>query len=416
MDIKGKIFLAPMAGVADYPFRLLCKEAGADIVCSEMISAKAVLYGDEKTFKLAALRDSERPAGIQLFGSDPAVMAEAARRISSLRPDYIDINMGCPVRKVFSNGEGSALLNDPEKAAAITEAVVKAAGDIPVSVKMRLGTEKEPTAALRLAGLARESGASFITVHGRTREQMYSGRADLDAIARVVSEARIPVVGNGDITDPESAALMYKKTGCDALAISYGTCHGANKGRDTKIRREIAIAIKEAMRHEQIDGFLVSHGSSTVPQYIVREINAMGGKIENAHGIPIEQLVDVSHCGISKINVDTDIRLAVTRNMKELFRDNPSLRESSSIGEIYRLLETNLPAFDPRVFFPPIMDTITSGIIPDADVAKIIDCVERGVKEVIGTLIVQFGSYGKAPEVERISLEQMAARYQQKGI
>ena len=142
----------------------------------------------------------------------------------------------------------------------------------------------------------------------------------------------------------------------------------------------------------------------------------MGGKIENAHGIPIEQLVDVSHCGISKINVDTDIRLAVTRNMKELFRDNPSLRESSSIGEIYRLLETNLPAFDPRVFFPPIMDTITTGKIPDADVGRIIDCVERGVKEVIGTLIVQFGSYGKAPEVERISLEQMAARYQQKGI
>ncbi len=222
MDIKGKIFLAPMAGVADYPFRLLCKEAGADIVCSEMISAKAVLYGDEKTFKLAALRDGERPAGIQLFGSDPAVMAEAARRISSLRPDYIDINMGCPVRKVFSNGEGSALLNDPEKAAAIIEAVVKAAGDIPVSVKMRLGTEKEPTAALRLAGLARESGASFITVHGRTREQMYSGRADLDAIARVVSEARIPVVGNGDITDPESAALMYKKTGCDAIMVGRG--------------------------------------------------------------------------------------------------------------------------------------------------------------------------------------------------
>lgn len=138
-------------------------------------------------------------------------------------------------------------------------------------------------------------------------------------------------------TNPLKAIEFFKKTGCDALAISYGTCHGANKGRDTKIRREIAIAIKESMRHEGIDGFLVSHGSSTVPQYIVREINAMGGKIENAHGIPIEQLIDVSHCGISKINVDTDIRLAVTRNMKELFRDHPSLRESSSIGG-------NLPA------------------------------------------------------------------------
>ena len=217
-------------------------------------------------------------------------------------------------------------------------------------------------------------------------------------------------------TNPLKAIEFFKKTGCDALAISYGTCHGANKGRDTKIRREIAIAIKESMRHEGIDGFLVSHGSSTVPQYIVREINAMGGKIENAHGIPIEQLIDVSHCGISKINVDTDIRLAVTRNMKELFRDNPSLRESSSIGEIYRLLEANLSAFDPRVFFPPIMDTVTTGNIPNADVERIIDCVERGVKEVIGTLIVQFGSYGKAPEVERVSLEQMAARYREMGI
>lgn len=217
-------------------------------------------------------------------------------------------------------------------------------------------------------------------------------------------------------TNPLKAIEFFKKTGCDALAISYGTCHGANKGKDTKIRKEIAIATKEAMRHEGINGFLVSHGSSTVPQYIVKEINAMGGEIHNAFGIKIKQLIEVSHCGINKINVDTDIRLAVTRNLKELFRDHPTLRESGSIGKIYRLLEQNRSAFDPRVFFPPIMDTVMYGNIPDSDVAKVVDCIERGVKEVIGTLIVQFGSYGKAPLVERVSLEQMAARYQKQGI
>ena len=217
-------------------------------------------------------------------------------------------------------------------------------------------------------------------------------------------------------TNPLKAVEFFKKTGCDALAISYGTCHGANKGKDTKIRKEIAIATKEAMRHEGINGFLVSHGSSTVPQYIVKEINDMGGQIQNAYGIKIQQLIEVSHCGINKINVDTDIRLAVTRNMKELFRDNPSLRESASIGGIYRLLEENRAAFDPRTFLPPIMDTVMYGDVPDGDVAKIVDCIERGVKEVVGTLIVQFGSYGKAPLVEQVTLEQMAERYKKQGI
>jgi len=212
-------------------------------------------------------------------------------------------------------------------------------------------------------------------------------------------------------TNPMKAVEFFKKTGCDALAISYGTMHGANKGKNAKIRKEIAIATKEAMRHEGIDGFLVSHGSSTVPQYIVSEINAMGGKIENAFGIPVDQLIEVSRCGISKINVDTDIRLAVTRNMKELFRDNAALRNSPSIGGIYQLLEEKPAAFDPRAFLPPIMDTVMYGGIPDNDVAAIIDCVERGVKEVVGTLIVQFGSFGKAPLVEKISLAEMAARY-----
>ena len=217
-------------------------------------------------------------------------------------------------------------------------------------------------------------------------------------------------------TNPLKAVEFFKKTKCDALAISYGTMHGANKGKDTKIRKEIAIATKECMRHEGISGFLVSHGSSTVPQYIVQEINALGGDIRNAYGIALDQLVEVGHSSISKINVDTDIRLAVTRNMKELFAAEPALQESASIGKVYELLEANKQAFDPRAFLPPLMDTVMYGNVPDADVGRIVDCIERGVKEVIGTLIVQFGSYGKAPQVERVTLEQMASRYQKEGI
>jgi fructose-bisphosphate aldolase, class II len=212
-------------------------------------------------------------------------------------------------------------------------------------------------------------------------------------------------------TNPLKAVEFFKKTGVDALAISYGTKHGANKGRDTVIRKEIAIAIKECMRHEGINGFLVSHGSSTVPKYIVDEINALGGTLENAYGIRIEQLVEVSRCGINKINVDTDIRLAVTRNMKELFASDPALCTSTSAGAIYELLEKNKAAFDPRIFLTPIMDTVMYGTVQDDDVARIVTCIENGVKEVVGTLIVHFGSYGKAPNVEQVTLEQMAERY-----
>lgn len=220
---------------------------------------------------------------------------------------------------------------------------------------------------------------------------------------------------NSTYTNPMDAVKFFKQTGVDALAISYGTKHGANKGKDTVIRKEIAIATKECMLHEGIEGTLVSHGSSTVPQYIVSEINALGGDIHDAYGIKKEQLKEVSKLGIRKINVDTDIRLAVTRNLRELFRDDPSLRGSASIGEIYELLCKNPSAFDPRVFFPPIMDTVMYGNVPDDDVAKIVDCIERGVKEVVGTLIVEFDSVGRAPLIENVSLDEMAERYRRKG-
>ena len=161
---------------------------------------------------------------------------------------------------------------------------------------------------------------------------------------------------------------------------------------------------------------LVSHGSSTVPQYIVSEINALGGDIQNAYGIELAQLKEAARCGIAKINVDTDIRLAVTRNMKELFYLRPELRQSASIGGVYKLLEEKKSAFDPRAFLPPLMDTVMYGNLPDADVAAIVDCVERGVREVVGTLIVEFGSVGHAPQVERVTLDEMAERYRKAGI
>ena len=212
-------------------------------------------------------------------------------------------------------------------------------------------------------------------------------------------------------TNPLDAVEFFKNTEVDALAISYGTMHGASKGKDVKLRKEIAVAIRECMNHQGIFGALVSHGSSTVPKYIVDEINGMGGKLANTYGISITELLGAVEAGINKINVDTDIRLAVTRNMKELFAEYPEKRTSASIGGIYELLETKKNQFDPRAFLPPIMDTVMYGNIPDEDVAAIVDCVERGVKEVVGTLIVQFGSFGKAPLVEQVSLDEMAERY-----
>lgn len=212
-------------------------------------------------------------------------------------------------------------------------------------------------------------------------------------------------------TNPLQAIDFFKKTGCDALAISYGTCHGPNKGKDTKIRREIAIATKECMMHEGIHGFLVSHGSSTVPQEYVQQINAMGGKLENAFGIDVNQLVDVAKCGINKINVDTDIRMACTRNLMELFRREPALKTSSSVGALYEAMVSQPANVDPRNYVASIMDTILYGTIPDADVGKVVQCMKDGVTESIAPLLVQFGSYRKSQLIEPVTLERMADRY-----
>ena len=217
-------------------------------------------------------------------------------------------------------------------------------------------------------------------------------------------------------TNPMQAIDFFKKTKCDALAISYGTMHGANKGKNTKIRREIALATKECMRHEGISGFLVSHGSSTVPQEYVQQINAMGGQLENAYGIAVDQLVDVGRAGIDKINVDTDIRLACTRNIMELFRKYPALQSSASIGAIHQAMLEKPKNFDPRNYVGCIMQTMTDGVIPDEDVAKIVECMQNGVMEAVAPLLVQFGSYRKSHLVEVVTCEQMAERYKKEGI
>ncbi len=177
-------------------------------------------------------------------------------------------------------------------------------------------------------------------------------------------------------TNPLDAVAFFKQTGVDCLAISYGTMHGASKGANVKLRREIAVAIRECLLHEHLFGVLVSHGSSTVPAYIVEEINALGGDVQNAHGIALSELKAAIPCGIGKINVDTDIRLAVTRNLRELFAERPALQLSPSVGGIYALLCEKRGQFDPRAFLSPIMDTVMYGRVPDGVVEAVCDCVE----------------------------------------
>lgn len=213
-------------------------------------------------------------------------------------------------------------------------------------------------------------------------------------------------------TNPLQALEFIKKTEVDCLAISYGTMHGPVKGKNVKLSREIVITLKELLKHEGIFCGIVSHGSSSVPKYIVDEINALGGEVNNAGGISIPEIKKAIEAGINKINVDTDIRLAVTRNLREFFQKNPTKRDSASIGPVYQLLAANKQQVDPRAFLSPIMDTVTTGIIPNDDIAAIVNCIELGVKEILGTLIVHFGSIGKAPLVEQVTLEDMIGKYQ----
>jgi len=224
LTIRHPVTLAPMSGVTSWPFRLLCKEQGCGLVITEFVSDKAVLYDNQRTREMIRLLPEERPAGIQIFGADPDTMARAAARIVELEaPDLVDINMGCPAPKVTKGRGGSSLLKEPELAEEIIRQVVKAVAPVPVTVKMRIGWDARSINAVEMARRAEDAGAQMITVHGRTREQHYSGRADWDVIAQVAKAVRIPVLGNGDITSPQEAEARLRSSGCAGIAIGRGS-------------------------------------------------------------------------------------------------------------------------------------------------------------------------------------------------
>lgn len=222
LSIEKTAALAPMASVADYPYRMMCKKFGASLLIGELASAKGLCYSDRKTAELLTVTREERPMGVQLFGTDPVFMAKACKLAAAYEPDFIDLNMGCPVPKVVNLGAGSALMKTPTLAAQIVSACVDAV-DLPITVKMRRGFHAGEDIAVEFACLMEEAGASMITVHGRTRSQMYHPSADWGCIKAVKQAVQVPVIGNGDVTSPQLAKQMYDETGCDLVMIGRGS-------------------------------------------------------------------------------------------------------------------------------------------------------------------------------------------------
>ena len=222
VQLDNEVFLSPMAGVTDLPFRTICKEKGCGMLYTEMINAKALCYDDENTKKMLNLEDDGHPVAVQIFGSDPEYMGKAASIMNQYTNDILDINMGCPAPKVIKNGDGSALMRNPKLAAEVLTAVVKNS-EKPVTLKIRKGWDDNSVNALEIAKIAEECGISALAIHGRTREQFYSGKADWDIIAEIKQSINIPVIGNGDVFDVQDAVNMLEKSKCDAIMTGRGS-------------------------------------------------------------------------------------------------------------------------------------------------------------------------------------------------
>ncbi len=252
VTLDNNIILGPMAGVSDLPFRVLCSEMGAGLVCMEMVSAKAIIYKNRNTNMLLEIHPDEHPVSLQLFGSEPEIMQQAVEMIKDRPYDILDVNMGCPVPKVVSNGEGSALMKDPALIEKIVSALVQVS-DRPVTVKIRKGFTDNSINAVECALAAEAGGAAAVAVHGRTREQFYSGKADWEIIRQVKEAVKIPVIGNGDVVDGESAKAMFEQTGCDGVMVARAAQGNPFIFREIKSFFEEGKACERPSRKEVYD-------------------------------------------------------------------------------------------------------------------------------------------------------------------